>query len=67
MHPAARETLAQIAALTEEEVDNLSGEMSNAFMAGLSGTSRKDNSEPFADAPTDEMIDAVENYLRKQS
>ena len=67
MHPAARETLAQIAALTEEEVDNLSGEMSNAFMAGLSGTSRKDNSEPFADAPTDEMIDAVEKYLRKQS
>ena len=41
--------------------------MSDAFMAGLSGTSRKDNSEPFADAPTDEMIDAVENYLRKQS
>lgn len=63
--PSVRGALAQIAALTEQEVDEFSVEMRDSLMASMSEAGAS-NEEPFADVSTNEMIAAVEEYLRKQ-
>lgn len=64
--PSVRAVIAQIAALTEQEVDQYNEELHGALLASLSGPSRIVDQEPFADLSSIEILKEMEAYLQAQ-
>lgn len=64
--PAAQMALAQIAALTETEMDEMSVEMGSALLSQMSGKSPGDGNNPLAKLSPEQVIQDVEAFLREQ-
>lgn len=65
MPPGMRTVLAQIAAMTEEEVDNFDEGMAASFNRAISGNGQSEQ-EPLTELSPAEISKAVEEYLRAQ-
>jgi hypothetical protein len=66
MPAGARMALAQLAAMTEAEMDDASVEMHDALLAQMGGKSKAGNQDPLANLSPEQVIRDVEAFLREQ-
>lgn len=66
MQAGARMALAQLAAMTETEMDDASVELHDALLAQMGGKSKTGNQDPLANLAPEQVIRDVEAFLRTQ-
>ncbi|MEM7531698.1 MAG: hypothetical protein AAF639_05965 [Chloroflexota bacterium] len=63
--PEMRRVMIQLTSLTEDDFDNFSPAMSEMISSRIGGRTPEDEADPLADLSTDELLDAVDEYLQR--